>query len=331
MQILTGLENDHCHRLDSAGAYEWWYADALDPTGEWGVVMILFRGMPMSPDYLARPESMHGGYALSVYHHGVRIAFAFGGHSLTSCSFSEQDPEVHMPGAKLSMEGANLVMSIDAPCGGDGRRAAVRMEMAVRPKVQAESEQMHADHAWVLAGARSPSTVHLQISEVHGIVVEREFSAISYHDHNMGQRAMSRDFGDWYWGRFHAERLTYVFLVTRRSVDTVEWFGRVHDDGRVEALRNVQLKLRRRRYSILGLMFHRELELTGTDASGNVVKAVCRNGQVCEDGPFYQRYVSHWSIDGDATGLGMSEYMDVRRLSQAWIRPFLRLPWVVSS
>lgn len=331
MQILSGLENDHCHRLDTVGAYEWWYADALDSTGEWGVVMILFRGMPMSPDYLSRPELMHGGYALSVYHRGVRIAFAFGGHSLASCSFSEERPEVHMPGAELAMEGDNLVMSIDAACGDDGRRAKVRMEMATTRHVHGESESIKADHAWVLAGARSPSTVHLQIREAHDVVVDQKFSALSYHDHNLGRRAMPRDFGDWYWGRFHAERQTYVFLVTRRSVDTVEWFGRVHADGRVEQLRNVQLKFSGRRYSMMGLSFHRELELTGTDASGGTVIVHCRNRQVCEDGPFYQRYISHWSVNGEASGLGMSEYMDVRRLSQAWIRPFLRLPWMVSS
>lgn len=331
MQILTGLENDHCHWLNGPGAYEWWYADALDSTGEWGVVMILFRGMPMSPDYLSNPESMHAGYALSIYHRGVRIAFAFGGHPLTSCRFSDERPEVHMPGAKLIMEGAQLVMSIDAPCGGDGRRAAVRMRMSVVDTVGRESEAMNAEHGWVLAGARSPATVHVQISETHGVAVDHEFTAVSYHDHNMGSRAMPHDFRDWYWGRFHAEHHTYVFLVTRRSRDTVEWFGRIHDDGRVESFSDVRLRLRQRRYSMMGLNVHRELVLSGIDASGTLVSATCSNRRVCEDGPFYQRYLSHWSVDGNETGFGMSEYMDVRRLSKPWIRPFLRLPWMVSS
>ncbi len=331
MQILTGLENDHCHWLDGPGAYEWWYADALDATGEWGVVMILFRGMPMSPDYLAAPESMHGGYALSIYHRGVRIAFAFGGHPLHSCSFSDERPEVRMPVANLSIEGANLVMAIDAPCGGDGRRAAVRIEMSTAPDSGKPPEQIDAAHAWVLAAARIPATVDIQISESHATMIERSFSTLAYHDHNMGSRAMASDYRDWYWGRFHAQQHTYVFLVTRRSKDSVEWFGRLHDDGRVEAFSDVHLELRGHRLSMMGLSFHRELELTGLDAAGKAVKAVCSNRQVCEDGPFYQRYLSHWSIDGQVTGPGMSEYMDVRRLTKAWIRPFLRLPWVVSS
>ena len=331
MQILSGLENDHCHRLDGPGAYEWWYADALDTTGEWGVVMILFRGMPMSPDYLTDPSAMHGGYALSIYHRGVRIAFAFGGHPLTACQFSEGGPEVSMPGAKLSLDGTSMVMSIDAPCGGDGRRAAVRLEMTVTQDAYAASEKIHEPHAWVLAGARSPARVQLRISETHGVTVEQDFKALSYHDHNMGSRAMSMDFRDWYWGRFHADGATYVFLVTRRSADAVEWFGRVHDDGRVETFSNVSMRLGHQRLSMMGLSFHRELELTGTDQAGMTVRARCFNRQVCEDGPFYQRYISQWVVDGECTGLGMSEYMDVRRLSRAWIRPFLRLPWMVSS
>lgn len=331
MRILSGLKHDHCHMLDGQGAYEWWYADALDASGEWGVVMILFRGMPMSPDYLANPNDLQGGYALSIYHRGVRIAFAFGGHPLENCRFAGDDVHVSMPGAELRRIDEKLSMTIDAPCGNDGRRACVALSMNVGSSVVHDSYAADDPHTWILAAPRSPATVQIQIHEAHGEVVARSFPAIAYHDHNMGVRAMAVDFRDWYWGRLHTDHQTIVYLVTKRSADETSWFGRVHDDGRVEAFSDVDVMFQRPRWSMMGLRYHQRIVLRGRDSEGHLVTAECLNARVCEDGPFYQRYISRWRVDGVEAGMGMSEYMDVRRLSKAWIRPFLRLPWVVSS
>ena len=83
----------------------------------------------------------------------------------------------------------------------------------------------------------------------------------------------------------------------------------------------------RRRVNFMGLRMHRSVVLAGVDARGVARRVVCDNDVVCEDGPFYQRYISRWT-DGDVlVGYGMSEYMDVQRLRAPWIRPFLRLPW----
>ncbi|MBU3678798.1 MAG: hypothetical protein FGM32_04220 [Candidatus Kapabacteria bacterium] len=317
--------------LHGPGTYEWWYTDALDSSGEWGVVMILFRGMPMSPDYLANPSDLQGGYALSIYHRGVRIAFAFGGHPLDRCCFAGDDVHVSMPGAELRLTDEVLKMTIDAPCGNDGRRARVAVTMNVGSCRAHAPDIIDDPHAWILAAPRSRATVNIQIHEAHGEVVTRDLCAIAYHDHNMGARAMAVDFRDWYWGRLHTEHQTLVYLVTKRSADETSWFGRVLDDGNVEEFSEVSITLQRPRLSMMGLRYHQRIILSGRDSKGNLVSAECLNARVCEDGPFYQRYISRWRIDGAEAGLGMSEYMDVSRLSKAWIRPFLRLPWVVSS
>ncbi len=331
MRILLGLQHDHCHMLSGPGAYEWWYADALDASGEWGVVMILFRGMPMSPDYLSDPSDLQGGYALSIYHRGVRVAFAFGGHPLQRCQFAKEDVHVSMPGAELRRNNETLTMNIDAACGTDGRRAYVTLSMNAGSASAQVQDAIGDPHAWILATPRSPATVHIQIHEAHGEVVQQDFPAVAYHDHNMGARAMSVDFRDWYWGRLHTDHQTIAFLVTKRSADETNWFGRVLDDGRVEAFSDVKITFQRPRWSMMGLRYHQRIILQGRDPEGNLVTAECLNARVCEDGPFYQRYISRWRVDGEEAGLGTSEYMDVRRLSKAWIRPFLRLPWVVSS
>lgn len=333
MHVISGLHNDVCHHLDGSGAYEWWYADALDESAEWGVVAILFRGMPMSPDYLANPAEMHAGYALSVYHRGVRVAFAFGRHVLEESTFSQDCLEVRMPSAMMVQQGDAINVHVDAPCGNDGRRARVEMRLHVPEKLQSVGEPFAErwNHGWVLAGPRLTADVSIQIHEQHGCVVDETFTATAYHDHNMGRRAMSADFGDWYWGRVHAKDQTFVYLITQRSADNVTWFGRVHHDGRIESFSDVKVHMRDRRISLMGLTFYRTVQVSGVAPSGEQVRVTCENRHACEDGPFYQRYLSRWQLEGSDIGTGMSEYMDVQRLAKPWIRPFLRLPWVVSS
>lgn len=81
----------------------------------------------------------------------------------------------------------------------------------------------------------------------------------------------------------------------------------------------------------MGLLMHRRVVIQGVDATGVNRTVVCNNSVVCEDGPFYQRYISEWTDGGEHLGHGMSEYMDVQRLRATWIRPFLRLPWSVEQ
>lgn len=333
MHVISGIHNDVCHLLDGQGAYEWWYADALDASSEWGVVAILFRGMPMSPDYLATPTSMHAGYALSIYHKGVRVAFAFGRHSLQQCTFSGDGLDVCLPSATIIHNEDVILVHVDAPCGNDGRRARVEMRLHVQQHLGNDGEQFSQSecHGWVLAGPRMPAEVTIQIHEQHGCVVDETFAATAYHDHNMGRRAMSADYGDWYWGRVHAKDETFVYLITQRSADPVMWFGRVGESGRIEPFTDVNVQMRHRRISLMGLIFHRTIQVSGVSPEGERLVVTCENRRACEDGPFYQRYLSHWKLNGNDIGVGMSEYMDVQRLAQPWIRPFLRLPWMVSS
>lgn len=331
MHVLSGIPNDHCHQLNGPGAYEWWYVDAVDAAGEWGVVLIMFRGMPMSPDYLRDPASMHGGYALSVYHRGVRLAFAFGGHPLSSCDYSSETPNIVMPTARFLADRQQTVMEIDAPCGADARRARVHVRMPAAGGHGTSPDALLDAHAWILAAARMQASITIEIDESDGPKVRHAFEALAYHDHNLGSRAMQSDFHDWYWGRVHARDATYVFLATRRSVDTMLWFGRVMPDGMVVQFHDVCMDLKKPMVSMFGLFHHRRIILSGTDESGRRHEVECSNGEVCEDGPFYQRYISSWRIGNDERAFGMSEYMNVHRLSKPWIRPFLRLPWMVSS
>jgi carotenoid 1,2-hydratase len=330
MQLLTGKRHDVCHGLRGPGAYEWWYADALSDDGEWGVVLILFRGMPMSPTYLANPTKPEGGYALSVYHRGVRIGFAFGSEDATNGVVNEDRCDVelgpHHARSLAPTDGA-YSMAIHAP--GDGRWRAVHAEIVMHDGWAAPSDEAFtADHGWVLAAPRGKASVRIRLGEGERTIVDHRFSAWAYHDHNMGVRAMAADFRDWYWGRVHAEDRSFVYLATPRATVPFHWVGEVDTDGVVHAWRDVAIRYERPFVSFMGLFHHRRIILYGVDRHGARRTLECLNERACEDGPFYQRYVSRWSVDGVSVGAGMSEYMDVRRLSAPWIRPFLRLPFV---
>ncbi len=329
MQLLTGPDHDTCHALNGAGAYEWWYTDALTADGEWGVVAILFRGMPMSPAYLAAPTSMAGGYAVSVYHRGTRIAFAFGDVPLEQCAFSSSRADVRVGDATLSMHADGTMDVAIGQIGRDMERSVhvnLRVHASATPS---SSDAFSEDHGWVLARPRAAAEVSLELGEGSGQAQCRfEGSAIAYHDHNMGVRAMSADFGDWYWGRVHGPTSSIVFLTTPDSPHATTHIVDVTSDGVIEPWTTSRVQFKRRSVNFMGLVMFQKVLLEGIDAHGRQRSVVCTNDIVCEDGPFYQRYISRWTESGVFIGLGMSEYMDVQRLRAPWIRPFLRLPWI---
>jgi hypothetical protein len=142
---------------------------------------------------------------------------------------------------------------------------------------------------------------------------------------------MSTDFADWYWGRVHGPHTSLVYLTTPGSNHEVRHVADVSADGIVAPWSSAVIRLERRSINFMGLLMYRRVVIEGIDASRNARMVVCDNAVVCEDGPFYQRYISQWTDGGKSIGLGMSEYMNVQRLCAPWIRPFLRLPWTAEQ
>ncbi|MCX6140247.1 MAG: hypothetical protein NTX15_05370, partial [Candidatus Kapabacteria bacterium] len=176
MQVLTGYRHDHAHFLNDAGAYEWWYADALSENAEWGVVMIMFRGMPMTPDYLDDPSDLAAGYALSVYHNGVRVAFAFTGCPINDASFSNESPRSSVGSSSFSepVEG-EWKFVIDAPSSGKGKGAHVELTLHSEG-ASPSTEPFAADHGWVLAAPRCHANVSIKLTEGEDVNVDTAFS-----------------------------------------------------------------------------------------------------------------------------------------------------------
>jgi carotenoid 1,2-hydratase len=329
MQVITGIRNDGCHYLDGPGAYEWWYADALSDDGEWGVVIILFRGMPMSPTYLDDPEHMLAGCAVSVYHNGVRLAFSFTEQPLESASYARDEVRVQMDGASIVVDETGLLTAcIDMPCDTDERRVAVTLRGQPTHCIDPLPADLSDKHAWVLARPRMQTTASIQLMEGSTVVVDHTFETTGYHDHNLGVRAMHHDFAGWYWGRVHCQDRTIVFLSTPRSGDTTHEVYEIDVDGVATAWHDVEITYGKTFITAMGLLCSRHIRLRGISPTTGPHEVSCTNSIACEDSPFYQRYISDWFIDGTAVGKGMSEYMNVARMKSAWIRPFLRLPLI---
>ena len=327
MQVVSGIPNNGCHAISGPGAYEWWYADVLSDNGEWGIVVILFRGMPMSPTYLKNPESMMAGCAVSIYHRGTRIAFSFSEQPLSQATYEEHRVDVAMKGARLHIaEDGALHVHASVPCDADGRSVCVDLQTAPLDLVTAKPAEIDDVHAWVLAAPRVQARAAFTILERDEAVCDVAFDAVLYHDHNLGKRAMHHDYRDWYWGRVHTDATTYVFLATPRSADSCAHVYEISPAGAVTPWSQVEIIYSEPTVTMMGRVCKKKITLRGRSGEGAMQQLECRNTTACEDGPFYQRYISEWLLNGTPCGQGMSEYMDVARMESAWIRPFLRLP-----
>lgn len=335
MQFYTGPSHDVSHHLEASGAYEWWYVDALEPSADstgrpaWGVVVILFRGMPMSPAYLAQQRRSqdrtqgstqgsqprhHCGMAVSIYYGTRRVAFAF-----------REIPEEQfcVPRTEFAVDTAHP----EVP---QALRVRVVMDESPFPDSPgAFQEDAPIDaHAWVLVAPRVRASVQLEIEEYGVVMASASWTGLAYRDHNLGVRPLQADFRDWYWGRVHADDRTFVFLATPDARTPFIAAGEVSSDGRQWLpWQDVRFEAEKVRISMMGLRSGRRSRLVGTDRAGVERVLVCSHRWVVENGPFYQRYLSEWSLDGRGLGRGTSEYMNASRLGHPWTWPFLRLPF----
>ncbi|MCX6140248.1 MAG: hypothetical protein NTX15_05375, partial [Candidatus Kapabacteria bacterium] len=125
----------------------------------------------------------------------------------------------------------------------------------------------------------------------------------------------------------HTSERSIIYLATPNATSPFQWVGEVDEIGHVVEWKDVSISYERPRMSYMGLRLCRRVVINGLDATGLPTTVECHNMRTCENGPFYQRYMSQWTLNGLSVGIGTSEFMDVRRMKSRWIRPFLRLPW----
>lgn len=329
MQVLSGVANDRSHDLHEAGAYEWWYADAQSTDGEWGFVVILFRGMPMSPDYLAdengRPVD-HPALAISVYHRGARIAFAVHGTQPQRSQFSQNGTDVTVLSSSITnAEDGRIHVRVNTASQREERSIDIDAVFHPRVTIAPSLAPFQAQHGWVLVAPWCDVTATVILRERGVQAVKVTWTGSGYRDHNMGHRPLGADFGRWLWGRVHTNDTTWVYLALPDGPQPFLWLGRCTVNG-LDVGAEPQLLVEGQRRTFMGLRVPRTIVVSAQFDDGERTLR-CDNNVTVENGPFYQRYLSSWSQNGQHLGQGMSEFLDAQRLRQPWIRPFLRLPW----
>lgn len=336
MQVLLGTQHNGSANLHSKGAYEWWYVDALTPDASWGITVILFRGMPMSPDYIQALQSggnsshqypdNHCGYAVSVYHKQQRVFFGFGNCDYSDCEFSTNGSIIRV-GKHSLQRSSPTELTVQCTTYDTNTQRSVKINAVLQvPKPLISSvETFKAQHGWVVASPRNNATVSLQMLEGGSTLVDANWEAWGYHDHNMGKRAMYEDFNSWYWGRVLTDQGGFVFLGVDKHSKTAQLLELNSENE--ATIHEVPISFSSWRTSMMGLKNASRLILPFVDMGKNKRVITTSNSKVIENGPFYQRYISEWWLDDKFYGYGTSEYMQVQRLSSVWITPFLRLPW----
>ena len=329
MQVFTGDAHDRCHTLDTPGAYEWWYVDALSDDGAWGMVVILFRGMPMSPDYLAAmaagsspAPSDHCGFAVSVYHRGRRLLQAFRGVDAAATLFSSTECDVRVgPCSLRKTDEGRWSLHVDTIHPESPRRVVIDATLERVGRIASDDSAFTAAHAWVIAAPLARLSATMTIID-HGQTRSNvNWHGMAYHDHNMGHRAMQDDFRSWYWGRMlHGDR-GFVYLATPDATQPFAFAAELDADG-VHCWEDVDVIPSRHRRTYMGLSAARRIDICSPRGTIGVEQQ-----RMLDDGPFYRRYLAMF-VGPDGTMPGISEDMHVQRYRSSWIRPFLRTPWL---
>ena len=125
----------------------------------------------------------------------------------------------------------------------------------------------------------------------------RTFAGTGYHDHNVGERSLQRQFRHWRWGRAHFRDETFVFY----EADGVSPFEQPIRDQ--QHARNVYML----RYAE---------KFTAGDFLVNQKRIV-------DNGPFYLRFLSEFTNPAGETVTGFSEVLRPAALDWKWFWPLL--------
>jgi carotenoid 1,2-hydratase len=353
MDLCFGLEQDVWHALDSPGAYEWWYFDAIDDGGEYALVAIYCLGLPFSPHYREAVREHRAGsrgvpdprdFALlsfTLYRRGRWHSYLLNEYPADQCETTADRPFIRIAGSAaewLPGEGAFRVRVADSLLGGGGIEGELRFRPEALPHCTTGPGDGSASHTWVLAAPVCRVEGAVRIRRPAGEETVR-FSGTGYHDHNHGTEDFTAAMRAWSWGRVHLPDATLVYYdvtpldglaPTRRLLLVERGTGRVHRlEGPVAG--------HGWRANPFLLRAPGEIRFHGT-SEGVKVEGQVRPGSIVDPGPFYLRFLSDFDVtveqDGRSyrhRGQGFAEYLQPARLDWRWTWPMLKTRFIRST
>lgn len=228
MQIFSSITEDVWHDLKGAGAYEWWYFDALDHSGRYSFVAIWYSGFPFSPYYLRRtalwkkssagrpaharaaaPSPLeHTAFSFNLYIDGEEfINFIKEGDAhLFESSRTEPCARFERNAFRYDALQNRYVLCVDFSMPSRRKKVVGELYFDVRPIARLNDVSAlsagEGFHRWVLAAPSSGVSGTLDLVD-GGKREQIHFTGKGYHDHNYGSVPMHTDIQHWYWGRAH--------------------------------------------------------------------------------------------------------------------------------
>jgi carotenoid 1,2-hydratase len=296
------------------GGYAWWYLDALDPEGRYGLAIIGFIGSVFSPYYA---YARRRGGADPLNHCALNVGLYLPQRNYWSmtergrASVTRTATELVIGPSALQWDGSRLRIDIDeraAPL-----PARIRGTVLVHPRVAFDRDfalDHDGAHRWRPVLPCADVEVDLQSPDLH-------WRGMGYVDSNFGNGPLEDAFSSWQWTRTHLPG-----DVTAIAYDA---------EPRIGAPRSLTLRIER------GALFQSdavrprtELARTRWGLPRSVAVDAGTQPRVVrglEGGPFYARSLLGMTLQGDAA-LGVHETLSLDRFAARWVQAMLpfRMP-----
>lgn len=234
-QVRSSIADDVWHKDREAGAYEWWYFDAISDDGRDALVIIFLADFIFSPRYnraVARylqgssgeaPPGTFPALAVSLYRNGRPLFRAINEYGGEDFAASTDTPVVRIGRSSFHLhttdDKTSYSIHLDVPLRG-GRRLEASLQWEVVEGdfsgdefIRAASDaQAREAHQWNMVAPRCRVTGTLAVMKHDRRRFEEfTFRGLGYHDHNRDARWMPPTIAEWQWGRAHFDDVTAIY------------------------------------------------------------------------------------------------------------------------
>ena len=323
-----GRHSDGTPRFDQnvgAGAYLWWYVDAISDDGQYALSIIAFVGSVFSP-YYAHAFARHGSAADAQNHCAINVALYGPGcrrWTMTErgCTSMQRDHQRLAIGpSQLVWKGDHLEIGLNEVSVPIPRR--VRGTVRVYPSALTNYSANLDDqgkHRWGPIGPCARVEVDLQKPGL-------KWHGHGYLDSNEGDEPVTVPFKTWDWSRARmADGSTVVIYdVTQTNGVQTVLAERFRRDGSHESFTpaSEREQLPNTLWRVNRGMRSGETDIEGTAA--NRPATPTRILDTLEDTPFYARSLLQTTLMGERV-VAMHETLEPQRLRSLGVR--MMLPW----
>lgn len=335
MQIISDYISDSKAVKPDKGSYEWWYFDGLTNNAEYGFVVIFYEGNPFSRRYMEALDAVGGSssksanaypaLSISVYKNGKPVYYGFKEHRPVEALYTPDRVYGRVGNSEFSgsksKEGLYYKIRLKQRLP-DGDRIEGTLDFVSRSEIETltgdKAEPFQENHVWNLVQPHADVEGELSITgyESYNII----FKGPGYHDHNLGMEPMDQSFEDWYWGRFHFEKYSFVYYLMKREEAVQQNAWLITSAGKVISV-NSEISLSEKGVNLFGLQSARKIEI-----AGDRIRCFIQLEKVIDSGPFYQRFQSTALMETEG-GLeqspGFSEYIYPERIKKKIFWPLV--------